>query len=223
MAGRSNPDKPPIEERRAQRRAAEAEAQRHQTSRTIPDDWRDRNRRTWTDEAKAEIIEETLERMIYGQSIAEMCRLAHFPAASKLLEWLMATHATRSSYVRAREICAELFANEIVAISDNIEEDPNSRRVRIESRKWVATRILPKTYGDKIEVIETGKTIPSGHLMDLVQVSDTGADAMLLLEHAIDDVSTQVIDQEPVLSDAADVTEPSAEQKKSPGSQGTRG
>lgn len=221
MAGHAK-NKRPIEERRAERIAAEEDAERHQQARTIPPDWKERARRIWTDEAKAEIIAECLERMVAGQSIASMVRLPHFPATKQLIEWLMATHDARSSYIRAREICAELFANEIVEISDNLDEDPNSRRVRIEARKWVASRLLPKTYGDKIEVVETGKTIPSGHLMDLVEVSDSGADTMLLLEQVVDVASGEVIENKPVLMSAAQATV-AAEQKKTPGSGGTGG
>lgn len=220
MVGHANPNKPPIEERRAQRRAAEIEANQ---PRPIAEDWRERSRRHFSDEQKADIMHECLERMIAGQSMAQMGKLPHFPNAARLLEWFMSTHDARSSYVRAREICAEVFAQEIVAISDDLTEDPNSRRIRIEARKWVAAKLLPKTYGDRIEIAETGKTVPSGHLVGLVETSDSAADAMLLLETAIDAAGSTVLENEPVLSAAAEATAAPAEQKKAPGPQGTRG
>ena len=44
------------------------------------------------------------------------------------------------------------MAEEISAISDDLTEDANSRRVRIDSRKWLLAKLAAKTYGDRAEV-----------------------------------------------------------------------
>ena len=53
-------------------------------------------------------------------------------------------------YARARELQAQHYANEIVEIADT-DTDANRARVRIDARKWVACKLLPKKYGEKID------------------------------------------------------------------------
>jgi hypothetical protein len=77
-------------------------------------------------------------------------------------------------YVRAREMQAEILADQIISIADDESEDiifvegndtsgvtaiPKANRefiqrsnLRVEARKWVAAKLLPKKYGDRKEV-----------------------------------------------------------------------
>lgn len=68
-------------------------------------------------------------------------------------------------YARAKLRQADLFADEILDIADNIGKDKirlksgeevtnneaiNRSRLRIDTRKWLASKLLPKQYGDKV-------------------------------------------------------------------------
>ncbi len=64
-----------------------------------------------------------------------------------------------AQYARARDRQAEGFASGIVEISDDQSLDPNSRRVMVDARKWIAARILPKQYGDKLDVKLAGNLV----------------------------------------------------------------
>lgn len=37
-------------------------------------------------------------------------------------------------------------------IADTIAEDANSRRVRVDARKWYLSKLAPKRYGDRLEL-----------------------------------------------------------------------
>ena len=52
---------------------------------------------------------------------------------------------------RAREDLAEYQAGEIVKIADNQELDPQSRRVMVDARKWIASKLKSRVYGDKVD------------------------------------------------------------------------
>ena len=45
---------------------------------------------------------------------------------------------------------ADHYADEIIEIVDT-ETDPVRARVRMDGRKWVASKLAPKKYGDKLE------------------------------------------------------------------------
>jgi hypothetical protein len=55
-------------------------------------------------------------------------------------------------YARAKQVNLERMADEIESIADNLEEDPNSRRVRIDTRKWLLSKLMPKVYGDAMQL-----------------------------------------------------------------------
>ncbi len=55
-----------------------------------------------------------------------------------------------SRYARAREAQMEEWSDEIVEISNNGKLDPQDRRVRIDTKKWLMSKLAPKRYGDKL-------------------------------------------------------------------------
>ena len=77
-------------------------------------------------------------------------------------------------YKRAREIGYTLMADDIIEISDTpvLTErgDATDRsRLRVESRKWLLSKALPKVYGDK-------QTIEGKFTVDWAQVPQEAAD-----------------------------------------------
>lgn len=77
-------------------------------------------------------------------------------------------------YTRAREAQADFLAEEIIEIADdgsndfmtitkgdqtyNVEnkEVTNRSRLRVDSRKWIASKLKPKKYGDKVDLNHAG-------------------------------------------------------------------
>jgi hypothetical protein len=82
------------------------------------------------------------------------------------MRWIEAHPDFRNQYARAREAQADRMAEEILEIADDgrndtyTDEDGNERtnqeivarsRLRVDARKWLAAKMAPKKYGDKIE------------------------------------------------------------------------
>jgi hypothetical protein len=59
-------------------------------------------------------------------------------------------------YARAREDRADLMADEILLISDAKDTDVNRDRLRVDTRKWLLSKLQPKKYGDKLDIEHTG-------------------------------------------------------------------
>ena len=57
-------------------------------------------------------------------------------------------------YARAREVQADVLADEVIEIADT-EPDPNRARVMIDARKWLAGKLRPKKYGDHLKLDHT--------------------------------------------------------------------
>lgn len=81
--------------------------------------------------------------------------LGDMPEIRTVYDWLETSLRFDQRYRRARQDQADKLADEIISIADDQSLDPNSRRVMVEARKWVASKLKPSTYGDKIEVTGT--------------------------------------------------------------------
>ena len=95
------------------------------------------------------IAAEICARLAGGESLRTICSSTELPATSNVFEWLKVHPDFRDQYASARAAGVDAMVEETLAIADNIEEDANSRRVRIDARKWFASKMRPEKYGDR--------------------------------------------------------------------------
>jgi hypothetical protein len=63
----------------------------------------------------------------------------------------------RDQYARAREAQADKYADELVDIADEGKsEDANIIRLRMDARKWAASKLAPKKYGERLDLNHGG-------------------------------------------------------------------
>lgn len=86
-----------------------------------------------------------------GLSLKAICDADDMPSRETVYQWLHDDKAFSDSYARAREEQADHYADDIIEIADT-EPDPQKARVRIDARKWVASKLKPGKYGDKVTV-----------------------------------------------------------------------
>ncbi|EKL07383.1 hypothetical protein VCHC17A1_3983 [Vibrio cholerae HC-17A1] len=70
------------------------------------------------------------------------------------MEWLQRHEEFREQYAHAREVQAELLAEDIINLSDAVIEDGAAvakARLQVDARKWYASKLAPKRYGDRIQ------------------------------------------------------------------------
>lgn len=91
------------------------------------------------------------------------------PSRPTVLRWVEDFPEFRTQYARAREAQADHYAEEILDISDDGENDWMCRegkdkseswqlngehvqrsKLRVDSRKWLMSKLAPKKYGDKV-------------------------------------------------------------------------
>lgn len=104
------------------------------------------------------MTETICERIAAGESLRAICSDVGMPSKKQFLKWMSEDASLSDHYAIARARQADHYADEIVEISDT-EEDPQKARVRIDARKWVASKLQPKRYGDKIDHNHEGNVI----------------------------------------------------------------
>jgi hypothetical protein len=117
------------------------------------------------------LIDEICERIANGESLNRILKDDHMPDYKSVTTWLDDPNKPEflQKYARARELQAETLADEIVSIADetDVTIDDHGKvtfdsvavarnRLRVDARKWVAAKLKPKKYGDKIEATHTG-------------------------------------------------------------------
>jgi transposase len=108
-------------------------------------------------------------------SLRTICKRLDLSVAS-VLNWLKDDkHASfLAQYARAKEEQAELLVEQILEIADDSSNDDtvsergniiaNSEwisrsKLRVDARKWLASKLLPKKYGDKMDITTSGEKV----------------------------------------------------------------
>lgn len=101
-----------------------------------------------------------------GKSLNQACAAIGGIGPRIVLDWVRDDPALSSQYASAREIGYKLLADAILEIADEPVPSTESgatdsgavahQRLRIDTRKWFLSKVLPKIYGDKIETVHSG-------------------------------------------------------------------
>lgn len=103
-----------------------------------------------------EIANLICERLAEGESLRAICKDEEMPSARTVHRWLESkeewAEAFRQQYAHAREVQADTLADQVIEIADDTSGDPTRDRLRVDARKWAASKLAPKRYGDKLAV-----------------------------------------------------------------------
>ncbi len=129
---------------------------------------------------KTELLNDVLERMANGEILSAICKdIGYKPGAFSMLAERNAEFSER--YARARQAQAHALAMDVVRIADE-EPDPARARVRCDARKWVAARLDPKNYGDRMQHDHMHEIDPQAVPYTELQAIAQGR-AVLTIEH----------------------------------------
>jgi len=121
-----------------------------------------------------ELFDEICNLIAYSdRGLVSICKEKGLNANS-FYEWVAKDKELGDKYARARELQAEYLADQIIEIADdgtndymvitkgdesyNVEdrEVTNRSKLRVDARKWKASKLAPKKYGDKVSTELSG-------------------------------------------------------------------
>ncbi len=113
-----------------------------------------------------EMDDKICELIASGKSLSEICAVDGMPHRDTVYTWMGANKAFADRYRSSFEARGELLGLEIVQISDEAAIDPTTEKtqaakLRCDARKWVASKLYPHKFGDKVsaDVKVTGQII----------------------------------------------------------------
>lgn len=131
-----------------------------------------------------QIATEICALLAEGYPLTQICKRKGMPSIQVVYLWLTQEDKKEflDMYTRARQDQADTLADEIITIADDSEADTmfirqhgeeiavenkewiNRSRLRVDARKWVAAKLKPRKYADKIEMETKNETTIKGDM-----------------------------------------------------------
>jgi hypothetical protein len=118
-----------------------------------------------------DLADEICSQLSEGKSMHRVCVSDDMPDKRTVFRWLRTNEEFCHQYEAAKAESADFLAEEIIEISDDGTNDWMERersdgstyemvnsehiqrsRLRVDARKWIASKLKPKKYGDKTEL-----------------------------------------------------------------------
>ena len=154
---------------RLKRRANKRKADRNRLRRKRPAKPRSvapvqRIAKAFTSEEREQWFTALCVHLVEGGSLRSFVRdNADGPAHATWFEWLAGDAIMADRYTQARERSADTLAEDCVLIADSVKDATqfdsarvNAARLRVDARKWVASKLKPKVYADRLETVTSG-------------------------------------------------------------------
>lgn len=148
-----------------------------------------------------DVLDSICLRTFEGESMRSICRDPAMPSRSRVFKELVENPAFADQYARAREGLYQSWAEEILEIADDgttdfvtkvgrngheyeaVDQEHIQRsRLRVDSRKWLLSRLLPKTFGDKVQHDHDGEVAVKHDITSLPEREKMRRFALFMLE-----------------------------------------
>lgn len=130
-----------------------------------------------------EVAQKICDQLADGKSLRTICKAKDMPAKCTVFVWLREKPEFLALYNAAREDQADGLADEIIEIADakyTTKAEIAQARMKIDTRKWVAGKLRPKKYGERVVQEHTGAgggPITSKVTIEYIGVGDANPDS----------------------------------------------
>jgi len=118
-----------------------------------------------------------LERVSNGEAVRTVLKDKEMPSSQTFFKWLSEDGTKSKQYAHACEERADIIFEDILHIADDTSKDSQTvnlegieveqlnteniqrSRLRVDARKWMASKLNPKKYGNKLDLSVEDKTL----------------------------------------------------------------
>ena len=108
------------------------------------------------------VWQEIVDKVSAGKSVSTVLRDDNMPNWTRFQAMLEQDERLRQAYEKAVQDRADRLADEILQLSDEVMPDGlegamasawvQQKRMQVDARKWIASKLKPRTYGDRIDM-----------------------------------------------------------------------
>ena len=135
-----------------------------------------------------ELGKKICKELASGKSLKRICEKKEYPTAKTVYNWLLDKDKKDflHNYESARNIQADLMFDDLLDIADDgtndyyVKENKDGSiykalnsehvqrsRLRVDTRKWYLSKVLPKKYGEKLDLTSGGERMPAPLLANI--------------------------------------------------------
>ncbi len=122
------------------------------------------------------VANEVCRRLSLGETLRQISKTPGMPAVATVCDWVRERTEFADQYARARNAGLDMMAEQIIEIADtpavgmNSEADGDGvvtkittkemiehRRLQVDARKWLLSKMRPEKYGDRAAIALTDK------------------------------------------------------------------
>lgn len=134
-----------------------------------------------------DLADRICERLALGYSMRSVCKADDMPAMSSVFKWLREIPEFSEQYAKAKQEATDAMAEDLLDIADdgtndymedadgNVKYNGDSvqrSRLRVDTRKWLMSKMKPKKYGEKLDLTTNGKDLPTPILGGATKAGD---------------------------------------------------
>lgn len=123
---------------------------------------------------KQNILDQVCSLLEEGKSVRQALKSEGMPKSSTFFKWLTEENKFSEQYARACEARADAIFEDILTIADDGSNDTRitedgaeitnhdviqRSRLRVDARKWILSKMMPKKYGDKLDLTTDGESM----------------------------------------------------------------
>jgi hypothetical protein len=107
-----------------------------------------------------QLAEAICTRIALGETLVSVCKDETMPDRATVYRWVVSNEAFCDMYAKAREQCADSWFEKAVCAADEAragdKEGVPGSRLYVDTLKWAAAKLRPRTYSDKLQVENSG-------------------------------------------------------------------
>lgn len=115
-----------------------------------------------------EIADRICSELAMGKSVRTICASPDMPGRETVFRWLREHEDFRDQYARAKAESVHALAEELLDIADDASGDHDDEgrfcpeniqrsRLRVDTRKWLLSKLSPRQYGDRVALNHGGQ------------------------------------------------------------------
>jgi hypothetical protein len=138
----------------------------------------------YSTEDKERIFKSIISEIENGASLRSVLRKDNMPSSSTFFIWVDENAEKSKQYERSIELRSEFLFDEMFEIADKqgedvtLDKDGNKvlnhnivqrNRLQIDVRKWALSKMMPKKFGDKLDMTTGGEKINSSIQVEIIK------------------------------------------------------
>jgi len=116
-----------------------------------------------------------LDHIRSGKSLGKIAKIENMPSVNRMSQMLWDDIEFKRGYYQAKQHAMDIFCEEIQDIADdcksNSAPEVQKAKLQIDTRKWIASKLMPALYGEHVMIdslIKTEVSIEDNQLQQIV-------------------------------------------------------